>query len=71
MRSLTILIGLALIATAISYKPIETIACNPTQCAMLKGKYYIGIVAGKLSTVNLETAEVKTRSIKKVAKFRR
>ena len=71
MRSLSILIGLALIATAIYLKPIETIACNPAQCAMLKGKYYIEIVAGKQNTVNLETAEVKTRPIKKVAKFRR
>jgi len=66
MRSLSILIGLALIATAIYLKPMETISCTPSQCTIVKGKYLIELVAGKLNIVNTETATVTRRHIKKL-----
>ncbi len=67
MRSLSILIGLALIATAIFFKPPEPVlACSATVCGYLKGKHMFWIENGKHKRLNLITSQVSEVKIQKV-----
>ena len=67
MRSLSILIGLALIATAIYLKPTEPVlACANNGCAYLKGKHLFILQDGKNTRINLITSQVSEVKIQKV-----
>ena len=67
MRSLSIFIGLALIATAIYLKPTEPVlACSNNGCAYLKGKHLFVLQDGKNKRINLITSQVSEVKIQKV-----
>ena len=67
MRSLSIFIGLALIATAIYLKPTEPVlACANNGCAYLKGKHLFILQDGKNTRINLITSQVSEVKIQKV-----
>ena len=67
MRSLSIFIGLGLIATAIYLKPTEPVlACANNGCAYLKGKHLFILQDGKNTRINLITSQVSDVKIQKV-----
>lgn len=67
MRSLSIFIGLGLIATAIYLKPTEPVlACANNGCAYLKGKHLFILQDGKNTRINLITSQVSEVKIQKV-----
>ena len=67
MRSLSIFIGLGLIATAIYLKPTEPVlACANNGCAYLKGKNLFILQDGKNTRINLITSQVSEVKIQKV-----
>ena len=67
MRSLSIFIGLGLIATAIYLKPTEPVlACANNGCAYLKGKHLFVLQDGKNKRINLITSQVSEVKIQKV-----
>ena len=67
MRSLSIFIGLGLIATAIYLKPTEPVlACANNGCAYLKGKHLFVLQDGKNTRINLITSQVSEVKIQKV-----
>ena len=67
MRSLSIFIGLGLIATAIYLKPTEPVlACANNGCAYLKGKHLFILQDGKNTRINLITSQLSEVKIQKV-----
>ena len=67
MRSLSIFIGLGLIAKAIYLKPTEPVlACANNGCAYLKGKHLFILQDGKNTRINLITSQVSEVKIQKV-----
>jgi hypothetical protein len=65
--SISIFLGLGLIAGAIYYKPTQPpLSCSDKSCATMKGKYLVSLSQGKLQKFNTETGTYIIRPLKKV-----
>ena len=65
--SISIFLGLALIAGAIYYKPTQPpLSCSEGSCSTMKGKYLVTLIQGELQEFNTETGTYITVPLKKV-----
>jgi hypothetical protein len=65
--SISIFLGLGLIAGAIYYKPTQPpLSCSDGNCSTMKGKYIVSLSQGRLVKHNTETGTYITRPLKKV-----
>jgi hypothetical protein len=63
--SLSIFLGLALVAGAIYYKPTEpSLSCSTGACGFLKGKHMIVLYSGSIKKFNTETGIYSVRTIR-------
>ena len=63
--SISIFLGLALIAGAIYYKPTQPpLSCAKDTCSTMKGKYMIGLGGGNIVRINMETGRYTSKPIR-------